>query len=68
MEGLFVQRKPAYQFLGDFYRIRGIKDNNLEAKRHALKGLVHIPNYPVGKEPTLLELKKQLLHDNEYMV
>jgi len=64
-----MERKPAYQFLKEFYAERGITEEmDLKGKEHALEGLILIPYYPAGKKHALWELEQQLLRNNGYMV
>ncbi|MCX6814476.1 MAG: hypothetical protein NTY20_02405 [Candidatus Aenigmarchaeota archaeon] len=66
-----MQRKPANEFLAEFYKEMGIRPGDMEdlpGKQHALDGKVVVPYYPAGKKPALWQLELQLLRENGYMV
>ncbi len=52
--------------LREFYRIRGIKDNDNQGKLETLKAMVMIPDFPYDqRKPGLYELEQQFLKDKE---
>lgn len=60
IDEISITENPGNRELSEFYRIRGIKKEDLEEKYRALRALVMIPNFPYNeRDPTLYELEEQ---------
>ena len=50
--------------LKEFYKIRGISEQDHQEKKRALECLVRIPGFPYSKrQPGLFELEQQFMRD-----
>lgn len=61
-----MSEDTAVQKLKEFYRTRGIEEEDLAGKKQALSSLVIIPNFPYAeKAPCLYELEQQFIEENK---